>query len=75
MVFTPGLMEGHWDFWIWEMGGFIAEGKETNVMNYSLIFKTLSGRDTCYFRLHFIGQSKSSGQAQSPLREESQVLF
>lgn len=43
MVFMPELMEGHWDFLIWDTDGFIAEGKETNMMNHSLILKTLEG--------------------------------
>ena len=40
MVFTPGLMEGQWDSLIWDTDGFIAEGKETDVMNHSLVLKT-----------------------------------
>ena len=39
VVFTPGLMEGNWDS-IWDTDGFIAEGKETDVMNYSLTLTT-----------------------------------
>lgn len=55
-------------------GGFVAEGKEINVMTYSLIFKTLSGRETCHFCLHFIGQSKSPlGEGSPPLMGNNQV--